>query len=181
MFAHENGVPEYGCNGYLAESPEDTTCSGQNVCQNCWGTADKFFCWEPRQYVKWYAKEHGWVTGSTEMKKELLTRGPIACSIYVSDKFYYTYKGGVWREMIDPDLMQNHGVTVVGWGADEVEGEYWIVRNSWGTYWGESGYFRLPVNRSDENLGIEEVCHWAVPESRVVNPDATSWINREGA
>ena len=179
MFAHSSGVPEYGCNGYLASSPADTTCSGQNVCQNCWGTADKFTCWEPRQYTKWYAKEHGWVTGALDMKKELHARGPIACSIYVSDKFYYTYKGGVWRELIDPDIMQNHGVTVVGWGSDAVEGEYWIVRNSWGTYWGESGYFRVPVNKGDENLGIEEVCHWAVPEARVVNAGETSFINRE--
>jgi len=143
-FAHTNGITEYGCNGYQAKSPASNLrqCEGQNVCQNCWGTADKFQCWEPKTYNKWYAKEHGWVTGYNDMKKEIYARGPIACSLYVSDKFYYTYKGGVYREKYDPDVMENHGVTVVGWGNNEEEGEYWIVRNSWGTYWGESGYFK---------------------------------------
>merc|ERR1712194_240662 len=181
MFAHSHGITEYGCNIYLAESAKaGSTCDGTNVCQNCWGTADKYNCWEPTAYKKWYAKEHGWVTGHGDMKKELFARGPLACSLYVSDNFYYTYKGGVWREMVDPDNQENHGVTVVGWGEDAVEGEYWIIRNSWGTYWGESGYFRLPVNKPEENLGIEEICHWAVPESRIEekNKNEESYIDR---
>lgn len=179
MFAHEHGISEYGCNIYLAKSGvEGAECTGENVCRNCWGTADKYNCWEPSAYKKWYAAEHGWITGYSDMKKEIYARGPIACSLYVSDNFYYTYKGGVWREDINPDIQENHGVVVVGWGHDETEGEYWIIRNSWGTYWGESGYFRLPINKPQENLGIEEICNWAVPEARVsrFGKDPQSWI-----
>jgi len=191
MFAHTHGITEYGCNLYLAESgkndiyladsgKEGPKCDGTNVCRNCWGTADIYNCFEPTAYKKWYAKEHGWVTGASDMKKEIFARGPLACSLYVSDKFYFNYKGGVWREMVNPDIQENHGVTVVGWGEDAVEGEYWIIRNSWGTYWGESGYFRLPVNKPEENLGIEEICHWAVPESRLIekNKNEESFIDR---
>jgi len=41
----------------------------------------------------------------------------------------------------------NHAVNVVGWGKSGST-EYWIVRNSWGSWWGESGYFRLVAGKN---------------------------------
>lgn len=37
----------------------------------------------------------------------------------------------------------NHAVTLVGYGTDPELGDYWIVRNHWGTTWGEDGYIRI--------------------------------------
>ena len=45
----------------------------------------------------------------------------------------------------------NHCVAVVGYGKDVASGKaYWIVRNQWGTSWGEQGYMRLLKNSGNQ-------------------------------
>jgi len=86
------------------------------------------------------------------MMKEIQSRGPIACGIDANP--LRDYEGGiVTAKSTDTD----HIISVVGWGTDSKLGMYWIVRNSWGQYWGESGYFRAQVG----SLNIESSCAWA--------------------
>ena len=40
-------------------------------------------------------------------------------------------------------------VQLVGYGTDASLGDYWIVRNSWGSRWGEEGYFKLARNENN--------------------------------
>lgn len=47
----------------------------------------------------------------------------------------------------------NHAVLLVGYGTDATEGEYWIVKNSWGTSWGDNGYIYLKMGGSNYSYG----------------------------
>lgn len=72
------------------------------------------------------------------------------------------YTGGIVRDTRIWHMMVNHIVSIVGWGLDEESGDtYWIVRNSWGQYWGEMGYFRILAGKNA--LGIEMEVAWATP------------------
>ena len=64
-------------------------------------------------------------------------------------------------------LQVNHNVEIIGWGETASGVKYWIGRNSWGTYWGEGGFFRLGRGYGmDKNLRVEQDCQWMVPEWR---------------
>jgi len=92
------------------------------------------------------------------MKPDLLKYGPISCGIEVTDKFE-KYTGGIYSQFkLLP--MLNHEISVVGWGVENGE-EFWIGRNSWGTYWGEGGFFRMATGH--HGLGIESDCSAGIP------------------
>ena len=89
------------------------------------------------------------------MQKELLSRGPIACNVDANPILNYT--GGIVTDKSDST---DHTISVVGWGTDADRGLYWIVRNSWGEYWGEMGYMRVASGA----LRLDATpCSWAVP------------------
>ena len=79
-----------------------------------------------------------------------LQNGPIACSI--DDTPLWNYTGGILHDTTGTKNL-NHVISIVGYGTENGT-DYWRVRNSWGTYWGEEdGYFRIV--RGIDNLGIE--------------------------
>jgi len=60
------------------------------------------------------------------------------------------YQGGIAHPRDCSADVLNHAVLLVGYGTDEETGEdYWIIRNSWGSWWGEGGYMKLARNASN--------------------------------
>lgn len=92
------------------------------------------------------------------MKAEIFARGPIGCGIDATSKLE-AYTGGIFSEWSLLPML-NHEVSLVGWGNDGTS-EYWIMRNSWGSYWGENGFARILMHK--DNLGLETECDWGVP------------------
>jgi len=108
------------------------------------------------------------------MKAEIYANGPISCGIHATDKFEWTYAGGIYSEKTIPII--NHEISVVGYGYDvDLQEEYWIGRNSWGTYWGEMGFFRMKMH--GDNLGIELDCVAGTPTYTNPNLVATEYTN----
>jgi cathepsin X len=171
-FAHKHGIPEYGCQVYEAKDPANFTCSDIQRCKNCQrGPTEAPDCWAVGDYPNWYVSEFGAVLGPEAMKKEIFARGPIACGIYVTNRFE-KYTGGIYSEKTLINIM-NHAIAVVGWGKDARSGtEYWIVRNSWGSHFGLNGYFEIEMYK--DNLGIDKhVCWWGVPSDKKSSLDAS--------
>jgi len=121
------------------------------------GDTSDYKCWTVDQYVKYYVKEYGVVSGEQHIMSEIYARGPVTCGLVCPDEFVYGYKGGIFNYKGNESDV-DHDVEVVGWG-EENGVPFWKVRNSWGTYWGEDGFFRIV--RGKNNLRIEESCAFA--------------------
>lgn len=80
------------------------------------------------------------------MKQVIANVGPVAIAYQVVGDFR-DYKSGVYTSdnCKNGRMDVNHAVQAVGYGTDENGMDYWIVKNSWGSRWGEHGYARIAV------------------------------------
>nr|AFK44139.1 unknown [Medicago truncatula] len=83
---------------------------------------------------------------------------PISVSIDASDSSFMFYSSGIYTGECGTEL--DHGVTAVGYGSANGT-DYWIVKNSWGTVWGEKGYIRMQRGIADK----EGLCGIAMDSS----------------
>lgn len=83
--------------------------------------------------------------------------GPISIGIDSHHLSFNLYSGGIYDEPECIPTFLNHGVGLVGYGSEN-EVAYWIVKNSFGTEWGESGYIRMIRGTNQCGEATEAVC-----------------------
>ena len=118
------GLPLETCYPYTAT---DGNCG--SACANWQSSAYKIASWS------WVATTAPTVDG---LKNALSQYGPLVTTLRVYDDFY-DYVDGVYSYVSGPYL-GGHAVLLVGYNDNE---QCFIVKNSWGTWWGEDGYFKI--------------------------------------
>jgi KDEL-tailed cysteine endopeptidase len=93
------------------------------------------------------------VTPENEVALEnAVSQGPVSVAIEADTRTFQLYTGGVLTsDACGTNL--DHGVLVVGYGTEGAQ-DYWLVKNSWGTSWGEDGYIKLGKTSSTHNKGV---------------------------
>jgi cathepsin X len=171
-----NGVPFDTCQPYIACSEEskegfclhaNTQCTPENTCVTCnsfSGFPFKGKCTAIYNYPNCTIGEYGTLPMDADsIKAEIYARGPVPAG--VNANAIVVYKG----ELIDEDYVKaggwddeiDHIVSIVGWKTNGHGKQFWIVRNSWGAYWGDLGFFYVELGLN--LLGIESEVSWATP------------------
>jgi cathepsin L len=81
--------------------------------------------------------------------------GPAAGAVDCSHPSFSSYHSGIYDDPSCFVIDVCHAIGIVGWGV-EGDKKFWIVKNSWGTGWGEGGYMRLIWK--DNHCGIAKMC-----------------------
>lgn len=91
-----------------------------------------------------------------------VNEGPVAVAIDASHSGFANYRSGIYYEPYCSQTHTNHAVLVVGYGVEEGQ-DYWLVKNSWGTSFGDEGYIKMSRNRGN-NCGIASFASYPIFE-----------------
>jgi len=135
-FLKSSGAPDEACYPYEARNTPCQPCSDVNQ-------------------RKYKISNAGHVAESvSQLKQACYDYGPIAGAMLVYTDFMY-YSGGVYSYAWG-QLEGGHAMLIVGWNDSS---QYFIVKNSFGSWWGESGYFRIAYSQvsNDVEFGTDSI------------------------
>jgi len=120
-----------------------------------------------------------WLTGSrilsekditdTAQMKALLDVGPLVTTMVVHESFFHYTGEGVYHSLGQQDAeVGGHAIGVVGY--DDVLGA-WLIRNSWGTGWGEEGYCWIQYGDSQ----VDDMMYYLIPDGPIAPDQQSLW------
>ena len=86
---------------------------------------------------------------SSDALRSALNSGPVSVGIQADCTPFRNYKSGIFNSSCGTNL--NHAVLLVGYGAN-----YYILKNSWNSNWGESGYMRMAIEDGNGICGVQK-------------------------
>ena len=84
--------------------------------------------------------------------KEAVSNSPVAIAIEADTRYFQSYSSGVLTSTTCGTTL-DHGVLIVGYGEDDGQ-KYWLVKNSWSSGWGDSGYVKIARSESSDDGGV---------------------------
>jgi C1A family cysteine protease len=85
--------------------------------------------------------------------KAALQSGVLSVSLEADQRVFQNYSTGIF-DSTSCGTSLDHATAVVGWGTQSGV-EYWIMRNSWGTSWGEAGYMKMEITSGHGICGVQ--------------------------
>ena len=102
--------------------------------------------------------------GGTEknIRHNIFVWGPVSSGMKVYQDFYtFDAKNEIYKWNGEGPQVGGHAVEIVGWGIEN-NTKYWLIKNSWGTEWGDGGYFKMI--RGINNCELEENVFTGIPD-----------------
>ena len=144
----KNGGKDHGCNGGLMDNAFNWIKSNDGLCSEkdypyVSGTTKKAGSCDSTCSTVSDSDVTSYIDVSPNSDSNMMSaleKQPISVAIQADQKDFQLYKSGVFTG--DCGTKLDHGVLLVGYGSEE-DGDYYLIKNSWGTTWGDNGYIKL--------------------------------------
>ncbi|XP_028300170.1 cathepsin L1 isoform X2 [Gouania willdenowi] len=136
----------YGCNGaWMANAYDYVVNNGlQSTDTYPYTSVDTQPCYYDSRLAVAHIKEYRFIPKGDEqaLADAVATIGPITVAVDADHSSFLFYSSGIYDEPNCNPNNLSHAVLLVGYGSEGGQ-DYWIIKNSWGTSWGEGGYMKM--------------------------------------
>ncbi|XP_010789462.1 cathepsin L1 [Notothenia coriiceps] len=136
----------YGCSGAWMANAYDYVIKNGLLPTNSYPytSVDTQPCYYDSRLAVAHIKDYRFIPKGDEqaLADAVATIGPITVAIDADHSSFLFYSSGIYDEPACNPNNLSHAVLLVGYGS-EGDQDYWIIKNSWGSSWGEGGYMRL--------------------------------------